>query len=82
MRMVEEGIQQQQPSRKSNILDLIFCEFINTISVYDTFISDHRMIVVEYAGIYLYHKCVHHVPPKNPSKTKMSKFHSEKDLDA
>ena len=30
----------------------------------------------------LYHKCVHHGPPKNPSKTKISKFHREKDLDA
>ena len=38
-----------RPTRKSNILDLIFCpsELINTISVSDTFISDHRMITVE-----------------------------------
>ena len=37
------------PTRKSNILDLIFCpsELINAIVVSDTFISDHRMITVE-----------------------------------
>ena len=36
-------------TRKYNILDLICCpnELINTIVVYDTFISDHRMITVE-----------------------------------
>ena len=36
-------------TRKSNILDLIFCpsELSNTISVSDTFVSDHRMITVE-----------------------------------
>ena len=38
-----------RPTRKSNILDLIFCpnELINSIVVSDTFISDHRMITVE-----------------------------------
>ena len=28
----------------------------------------------------LYHKCVHHVPPRNPSKTKTSKFHRERNI--
>ena len=38
-----------RPTKKYNILDLIFCpsELINTISVSDTFISDHRTITVE-----------------------------------
>ena len=38
-----------RPTRKSNIMDLIFCpnELINFIVVSDTFISDHRMITVE-----------------------------------
>ena len=41
--------QMHRPTRKSNILDLIFCpnELINSIVVSDTFISDHRMITVE-----------------------------------
>ena len=129
------------PTRKSNVVDLIFCpnEFINTIVVSHTFISDHRMITVEtnipvhvhvhlnrysihplinllfliltklnillslqsidwvatlepippsscfyYFIDTLYHKCMYHVPTKNPSKTKISKFHRErkKDFDA
>ena len=128
-----------RPTRKSNILDLIFCpnELINSIVVSDTFISDHRMITVEtnipvhgvepehifnppsnqFAVIYfhkadwpnillslqsidwiatlepippsscfyyfidtLYHKCMYHVPIKNPSKTKISKFHRERKI--
>ena len=34
---------------KSNILDLMFCtnELINSISISDTFISDHCMIIDE-----------------------------------
>ena len=38
-----------RPTRKSNIIDLIFCpnELINSIVVSNTFISDHRMITVE-----------------------------------
>ena len=28
----------------------------------------------------LYHICVHHVPPKNPSKTKISNFHRERKI--
>ena len=41
--------QVHKPTRKSNILDLIFCpnDLINTISISDTFISDHRMITVD-----------------------------------
>ena len=41
--------QVHRPTRKSNILDLIFCpiELINSISIFDTFISDHRIITVE-----------------------------------
>ena len=129
-----------RPTRKSNILDLIFCpnELINSIVVSDTFISDHRMITVEtnipvhgvapkqisnppsnqfavldlhkadspnillsFQSIYwvdtlepippsscfyyfidtLYHKCMYLVPTKkNPSKTKISKFHRERKM--
>ena len=38
-----------RPTRKSIVLDLILCPsgLINTISVDDTFISDHGMISVE-----------------------------------
>ena len=38
-----------KPTRKSNIIDLIFCpnDLINTISISDTFISDHQMITVD-----------------------------------
>ena len=127
-----------RPTRKSNILDLIFCpnELINSIVVSDTFISDHRMITVEtnipvygvepkkifnppsnqfavldfhkadwpnillslqsidwiatlelippsscfdYFIDTLYHNCMYHVPTKNPSKTKISKFHRERE---
>ena len=41
--------QVHRPTRKSNILDLIFCpnELINSIVVSDTFISYHQMITVE-----------------------------------
>ena len=41
--------QVHRPTRKSNILDLIFCpnKLINSIVVSDTFISDHRIITVE-----------------------------------
>ena len=41
--------QVHMPTRKSTILDLIFCpnDLINTISISDTFISDHRMITVD-----------------------------------
>ena len=37
--------QVHMPTKKYNILDFIFCpgELINTISISDTFISDHRM---------------------------------------
>ena len=28
----------------------------------------------------LYHKCIYHVPTKNPSKTKISKFHRERKI--
>ena len=28
----------------------------------------------------LYHKCMYHVPTKNPSKTKISKFHRERKI--
>ena len=40
--------QVHKPTRKPNILDLIFCpnDLINTISISDTFISDHQMIPV------------------------------------
>ena len=128
-----------RPTRKYNILDLIFCpnELINSIVVSDTFISDHRMITVEtnipvhdvapkqifnppsnqfavldfhkadwpnillslqsidwiatlepippsscfyYFIDTLYHKCMYHVPTKNPSKTKISKFHRERKI--
>ena len=131
--------QVHRPTRKSNILDLIFCpnELINSIVVSDTFISDHRMITVEtnipvygvepkqifnppsnqfavldfhkadwpnillslqsidwiatlelippsscfdYFIDTLYHKCMYHVPTKNPSKTKISKFHRERKI--
>ena len=125
--------QVNRPTRKSNILDLIFCpnELIYTIVASDTFISDHRMITMEtnipvhgvapkhifnppfnkfsvldfhkadwpnillslqsidwvatlepippsscfdYFIDTLYHKCMYHVPTKNSSKTKISKF--------
>ena len=41
--------QVHRPTRKSNILNLIFCpnELINSIVASDTFISNHRMISVE-----------------------------------
>ena len=41
--------QVNRPTRKFNILDIIFCpnELINSIVVSDTFISDHRMITVD-----------------------------------
>ena len=127
-----------RPTRKFNILDLIFCpnELMNSIVVSDTFISDHRMITVEtnipvhgvapkqifnppsnqfavldfhkadWPNIWLslqsidwiatlepippsscfyyfidtlYHKCMYHVPTKNPSKTKISQFHRERE---
>ena len=128
-----------RPTRKSNILDLIFCpnELIDSIVVSDTFISDHRMITVEtnipvhdvapkqifnppsnqfavldfhkadwpnillslqsmdwiatiepippssyfyYFIDTLYHKCMYHVPTKNPSKTKIFKFHRDRTI--
>ena len=65
--------QVHRPTRKSNILDLIFCsnELINTLVVSDTFISDHRMITVE-TNI-----PVHGVAPKqisNPPSNKIAVF--------
>ena len=38
-----------EPTRNSNILDLIFCsnDLIYSIDICDTFISDHRMLTVE-----------------------------------
>ena len=36
------------PTRKNNILDLVFCnsELIDSIDICDTFISDHRLLTV------------------------------------
>ena len=38
-----------EPTRNQNVLDLIFCsdEIINSISVSDTYLSDHRLILAE-----------------------------------
>ena len=49
MQFIVLSQQVHRPTRKSNIVDLIFCpsKFINTISVYDTFIIDHQMFAVE-----------------------------------
>ena len=130
--------QVHRPTRKSNILDYFFCpnELIKPIVISDTFISDHRIIIVEtnipvhgvapkqifnppsnkfavldfhkadwpsillslqsinwatlepippsscfdYFIDTLYHKCMYHVLTKNPSKTKISKFHRERKI--
>ena len=59
-----------RPTRKSNILDLIFCpsKLINTIVVSDTFISDHRMITVDTSIP------VHGVAPKQIFNPPSNKF--------
>ena len=62
--------QVHRQTRKSNVIDLIFCpnDLINTISISDTFISDHRMITVD-AFIHI-QCCV----PNQISNTPISKF--------
>ena len=62
--------QVHKPTRKSNIINWIFCpnDLINTISLSDTFISDHRMITVE---TFIYIQCC---MPNQIFKPSISKF--------
>ena len=43
-----EQLKLTKPTRLSNILDLIFCpdELIKSISVADTYLSDHRILTI------------------------------------